>query len=474
MKLIFRYILRTHAAPFIFGTATVVFIFLMQFVMNYLDQLVGKGLNEWLILELITYNIAWMLVLAVPMGVLFSTLMAFGSMSAAHEITIIKASGGSLIRMMMPVVIMGFIVSVALFWFNDQVLPEANHSAKILMSDIQRKKPTFALESGQFSTQLDGYTILARKVDSATGTMKGVTIYDMSQFQRRNIISADTGFLKFSDDFKNLILDLKNGEIHQVNLGVVDNYRIVNFEKYKISIPASGFAFEQSSSDIVAKGDRELNIRDMEEIVDSARVNKNKFLEDADSLMKSMLNSYIFGKIKDTGNIGREKPVKNLNLPDESYKGISVELYNDSPDTTNEAILNRIMSKTNIDKSIIVGQQNQAEFFDTKIGQYQVEIYKKYAIPFACLVFVFVGAPLGIITKGGNFGLSAGISLLFYIFYWVSLIGGEKLADRGILQPWLAMWLGNIIIGILGIILTLRVNYESLHFLDIRNLWRKN
>ena len=473
MKLIFRYILKTHAAPFIFGTATVVFIFLMQFIMNYLDQLVGKGLDEWLIIELIIYNIAWMLVLAVPMGVLFSTLMSFGTMSAAHEVTIIKASGGSLIRMMSPVVIMGFLLSLGLFWFNDQVLPEANHSAKILMSDIQRKKPTFALESGQFSTQLEGYTILARKVDSASGVMKGVTIYDMTQFQRRNIISADTGFLKFSDDFRNLILDLKQGEIHQVNLGAVDNYRIVKFEKYNIKIPASGFAFEQSSSDIVAKGDRELNIKDMEQIVDTARANKQRFIDDADSLMKFMLSSYIYGKQKDSLKAGVEKPMQNIVLPDESFKGITAELYDDSPDTTSESVLNRIVSRTNIDKSIITGQKNQADFFDTKIGQYQVEIYKKYAIPFACLVFVFVGAPLGIITKGGNFGLSAGISLAFYIFYWVSLIGGEKLADRGILQPWLAMWLGNIIIGILGIILTLRVNFESLHFLDIRNLWRK-
>jgi len=415
-----------------------------------------------------------MLVLAVPMGVLFATLLSFGSMSAAHEITIIKASGGSFIGMMTPVVIMGFLISLGLFWFNDQVLPEANHSAKILMSDIQRKKPTFALESGQFSTQLEGFTILSRKVDSATGIMKGVTIYDMTQFQRRNIISADTGFLQFSDDYKSLILDLKNGEIHQVNLGAVDNYRIVNFDKYKISIPASGFAFEQSSSEIVSKGDRELNIKDMEQIVDTARSNKQKFLTDADSLMKYMLSSYIFGKQKDSIIPSKEIPLRNLNLPDESYKGITSELYDKTPDTTSESVLNRIMSRTNIDKSIIVGQQNQADFFDTKIGQYQVEIYKKYAIPFACLVFVFVGAPLGIITKGGNFGLSAGISLAFYIVYWVSLIGGEKLADRGILQPWLAMWLGNIIIGVLGIILTLRVNYESLHFLNIRNLWRKN
>ncbi len=435
--------------------------------MNYLDQLVGKGLSEWLIIELITYNIAWMLVLAVPMGVLFSTLLAFGSMSAAHEITIIKASGGSLVRMMSPVVVFGFIISVALFWFNDKVLPEANHSATILMSDIQRKKPTFALESGQYSTQLEGYTILARKVDSISGTMKGVTIYDMTQFQRRNVISADTGTLKFSDDYKSLVLDLYYGEIHQFALGLTDNYRIIKFDYYNISIPASGFSFEASSADYVSKGDRELNISDMNTIVDTAYVNYEKFIKSGDSLARLSISKYIFGNgaFTEPKNIS-ERPLTAIGIKDSSTQEVKLNTYEDSTDINKISVINRILSKTNIDKSVVIGQQNQADFFKSKIKQYNVEIYKKYAIPFACLIFVFVGCPLGIITKGGNFGLSAGMSLVFYIFYWVCLIGGEKLADRGILDPWLAMWLGNIVIGVLGIFLTLRVSYESIFFFN--------
>lgn len=465
--IISRYIVRNFIAPFVFGTATVVFIFLMQFIMNTLDSLVGKGLETMLIVELITYNIPWMLVLGVPMGVLFATLMTFGSMSAAHEVTIIKASGGSLIEMMRPIIILGALLSVALFWFNDNVLPNSNINAKILISDIQRKKPTFALESGQFSTQLEGYTILSRKVDSASGIIRGITIYDMSQFQKRNIISADTGILKFTEDYKNLVLNLKNGEIHQLNLGSLDNYRIINFDKYQITIPATGFALDKSSSDFVSKGDRELNISDMQQIVDTASANKEKFLNETDTIVKKIIKAYIYGINQENYNsistnyFGRyTKPVsKQYSISDTISQTLPIDI-----------VLNKLINKINIDKSLISGQLNQSMYFDAKIRQYQVEIYKKYAIPFACLIFVFVGAPLGIITKGGNFGLSAGISLAFYVFYWICLIGGEKLADPGIVQPWLAMWLGNIIIGILGIILTLRVNFESLHFLDIRNI----
>jgi lipopolysaccharide export system permease protein len=107
---------------------------------------------------------------------------------------------------------------------------------------------------------------------------------------------------------------------------------------------------------------------------------------------------------------------------------------------------------------------SQKEQYAKRKRQYQVEIQKKYAIPFACLLFVFVGCPLGIITKGGNFGFSAAISLAFYIFYWACLIGGEKLADRGMLSPQLSMWLGNAIIALFGLLLTLRVNNESFRF----------
>ena len=188
-----RYLLRLHIGPFLFGTLTVLFLFLLQFLMNNLDKLLGKGLDNGIIVQVILLSLAWMVVLAVPMGVLFSTLMAFGSMSAAQELTIIKSGGRSLWRMMAPLIMIGSLLFYGMYWFNDKILPESNHQFKILMQDIQRKKPTFSIEAGQFVTQLEGYTILARHIDSATRTLYGVTIYDNGQSSRLNVLSADTG-----------------------------------------------------------------------------------------------------------------------------------------------------------------------------------------------------------------------------------------------------------------------------------------
>lgn len=586
MYLIDRYILRSHIAPFVFGTGTVVFLFLMQFLILSLEQLVGKGLSEWLILKLIVLNMSWMLILAVPMGVLFSTLMAFGMMSMTHEVTIVKASGASLLRMMTPVIISAFILYIGLFWFNDRILPQSNLEVKILMNDIQRKKPTFALESGLFSTQLDGYTILSRHVDSLTGILNGVTIYDMTRYQNRNIISADTGKISFTPDYKKLILDLSKGEIHQFSISTLDNYKIINFDNYRIAMDAFGFAFEQSRADMVSKGDREMNIADMKVIVDTAESGRNKLVVKLDSVINNILDDFIFGKsnlasnavtsnksaiinldsasskpiadtvkktaapqnkiVKDTAkkesylsqiNKKFSKAVKerrtNLNedtvfseesksrmqkqmseeskkltadsirkdaiakglAAKEKYASESNNLIKNSKfpaktieknpenkikiveqnvvDTSYSEILGRILRRLNLAKSNIQPDINNIQYFSSRSGQYQVEIFKKYSIPFACLIFVFVGAPLGVITRGGNFGISAGISLGFYLFYWACLIGGEKLADRGILAPWLAMWTANIIVGVIGIFLTLKVNYESLNLVLFSKLFSR-
>ena len=566
----------------------------MQFLMISLGDLVGKGLSEWLILKLIVYNMAWMVILAVPMGVLFSSLMSFGSMSMSHEVTIIKASGGSLLRMMAPVVIGGFFLYLGLFYFNDVILPESNHQVKIMMNDIQRKKPTFALESGLFSTQLDGYTILARHVDSIDGSLSGVTIYDMTKFQNRNIISSDSGRISFTPDYKKLVLDLKEGEIHQFSVNAVNDYKIIRFSDYRIAMNAYGFAFEQSSSDMVSKGDREMNVGDMNAIVNTADSNKKTILIRVDSIVRQTIDDMIFGKpilAVDTSYISQkeqrdslliaknqsnnakvqkktilpakkieksvikpkevesakiaiakpdtpksyrqrvqekfeaavnkgntdinsdtiysdntqkelqsklafekkrlvddsiksagiakalEKPVERLNkVTSSDIKGTisgtvsgiqsteNAKPYNQALDTSYNEVLNRVLQQANLAKSAIQADINNIRFFDARSKQYRVEIYKKYSLPFACVIFILVGAPLGIITKGGNFGISAGISLVFYVFYWACLIGGEKLGDRGIISPWLGMWMANIVVGSIGILLTLRVNNESLKF----------
>lgn len=449
-----RYILRSHVAPFIFGFSTVVFIFLMQFLMNYLNQLVGKGLSEWVILQLIVYNIAWMVILAVPMGVLFSTLMAFGSLSANHEITIVKASGGSLIKMMVPVVIMASLITYGLFLFNDIILPESNHRAKVMMNDIKRKKPTFNLESGKFSTDIEGYTIIAREVDSLTGNLYGVTIYDHKQPKLRNVISADSGYVKFEPNMEKMILTLLNGEVHQMELSNPRDYKIINYNEYVISMNASGFSFDRTEEGVISRGDREMRIQDMQVIVDESSSSRDK----ADSNLVVLINNhfdYLLGIEKELISSEVDNTIDIAEFtPNAKVK--------DSTDALQNAEKRMNFLRANVRTNY--SQYNQHK---KRARQYEVEIQKKYAIPFACVLFVFVGCPLGIMTRKGNFGISAGISLVFYIFYWACLIGGEKLADRGILDPTVSMWLGNGIIAFLGIMLTLKVNYETFNFFRI-------
>jgi lipopolysaccharide export system permease protein len=439
MKIINRYILKSHLAPFIFGSSTVIFLFLFQFLIKYIDLLLGKGLSNWIIIQLIVYNLSWMVVLAVPMGVLFSTLMTFGAMSASQEITIIKSSGGSLIKMMAPLIISGTVLSYLLFVYNDYVLPQANHQAKDLLNDIKRKKPTFALEEGQFSTQIDGFTILARQMDSASGAIKGVTIYDNTGNRNKSIISSDSGFIYFNEHISKLVMDLTDGEIVQYLDNKINNMKVINFKTFNVNFKVAGFSLERTEDDNSSKGDREMTISEMRAYVNDAQAKLNK----SDSVINSKINShldYLLGKVT-----RKTTPVFTSLTKDEK---MSIALTNSE-------------RNLNILKAGIFSESQMRNTYLLQEKKYLVEIYKKYSIPFACLIFVFVGCPLGVMTKGGNFGISAGISLGFYILYWACLIGGEKIADRALLSPLLSMWMGNIIVGILGIILTLKVNNEN-------------
>lgn len=201
--ILWRYILRAHVGPFVFGTSVIVFLFLSQYMMRYLGDLTSKGLGTDFILEFLALNVAWIVVLAIPIGILFSTLMAFGALSSTSEVTVMKASGMGLIRMMVPVMVVGSLLWAFTFWFTDNVLPDSNHRLSTMMSDIKQLKPTFAVEAGRFSTQVDGFTILARAMDSS-GVTHGVTIYDGSRVDRQNIVSADTGKLAFSPSLTKL------------------------------------------------------------------------------------------------------------------------------------------------------------------------------------------------------------------------------------------------------------------------------
>lgn len=424
------------------------FLFLLQFLMNNLDKLIGKGLDNAIILQVIMLSLSWMIVLAIPMGVLFSTLMAFGSMSGAHETTIIKSGGRSLWRMMMPIIFIGCGLFYGVYWFNDTILPESNHRFKILMQDIQRKKPTFAIESGRFVSQLEGYTILARKVDTASGAMYGVTIYDNGFSTRTNVLSADTGSIKFSSDYARVIVTLRNGEVHQLQKQKRTDFRIMRFAKHVISIAARDFLFQQSDVNPGSRGDREMSIADMRAIVFETDASINVTQKRIDTLMQDHYVEVMQARIAgDSSGLtdALQKPSKPNDID----------------------IQKRVMNRLSMLLSPLESDLFQASEQQKKKKVYLVEIYKKYSIPCACLVFVFIGCPLGMMSKRGNFGISAAISLIFYVIFWACLIGGEKLADRDLISAEVGGWFGIYVTGFIGLALTFIMNNEW----SIKDIW---
>jgi lipopolysaccharide export system permease protein len=458
------YLLRAHVGPFLFSFCTLMFLFLLQFIMKFIDQLVGKGLSAWTILELITLNLAWMVVLAAPMSVLVAVLMAFGDLSSRNEITAMKATGVSIYTMMAPLFLAAAIMSALLILFNNDVLPEANHRAKTLTMDIRRKRPTFSLVAGLFSQEIQGYSMLVHKTYEKTNDLEGITLYDYSNPNVNIVITAERGTISFSPDARKLIMDLQKGEIHELDLVNLTEYKRIRFDKHRIVTEVQGFDFERTEEGTVMRGDRELSASAMRHIVDSLWHVRQEFdtvlqvaaTKDVEQLLGATL-----------------MPQRNPGPPPSG--GIQAMQAYQSAVMSGESKESRVkrMSAT------VQNELLRIEFVEKQIDQYKVEIYKKYSIPIACLVFVLVGVPLGIMSRRGGFGIAASLSFGFFLLYWAFLIGGEKLADRNLLSPFWGMWAANILLGIVGIYLTIRIGKEAVvidwSFLQrlIPERWRK-
>jgi len=456
MKL-WRYILRAHYGPFVLSNAIIVFLFLLQFLMKRAGDLVGKGLSTWVILELISLNLAWMLVLSVPMSVLVATLMAFGKLSADNEITIMRASGMSLYRMMVPVFFMGSLVTVALIWFNNSVLPEANIRLQTLMTDIVRIKPTLSIQAGVFTAEeeLPNYRILVRRTFEKSNDLEGVTIYDMSDPDHAVVVTAVRGVVSFSPDYTNIVMDLSDGEIHEVDNKTFNRYRRLRFDRHRVAIPASGFGFHRTDASTMRRDDRTMSSAMMQAIVDSIRLRQAVRITAFEERMATHLRQYFEGAPKYSAAApARER----IAFAEDTTRFVPLALRTEGDSV---GAVWRALTDARQLQAEAMADASAIDFDERQMDRFRVEIYKKYSIPFACIVFLLIGVPLGSIARRGGFGMGAGLSLGFFLFYWACLIGGEKLADRGVLTPFWGMWMANYVLGSIGVLMTLRTARES-------------
>ena len=459
MFLLARYIIKEHIGPFLFSLAVIMFVFVTKFIVQYIGRIFGKGLSLITILEFVYLNLAWMFALAVPMSVLVAALMAFGRLSSDNEITILKTSGISLYKIIRPVLASTILLTIFMYWFNDQLLPEYNHRARLLFSSISRKKPTLQLEQGIYMT-LGKYSILIQEIERSLGEevvvksdivgpefsedaadrLKKITIFDRSSTDLQRTVIANRGKLVFDKERERLVFTLFDGEIHEINSRDYSEYRRLQFSVNNFYIPAPELVFRREEDEF--RSDREMSVSMMQTEVKKFQKSIGNALDN----MKLILRGYYYHP--DT----LQHFLLASNLKTEQNPISAEEMQN---------LRSRSVRKTQAVMQKLDNEKNNIDYYQKQIYRFQVEIHKKFSIPFASIVFILIGTPLGIKARKGSLGVGVTFSIGFFLLYWIFLIGGEELADRQLLSPFMAMWLPNMIVGSFGAYLTYRVVKET-------------
>ena len=468
MKQIHLQILRMLPGPFFGWLTTLMFLLVMQFLIRYLPDLVGRGLPPGVILEIVAYNLAYMVVLAVPMSVLISTLMTFGKLAEANVYTVLKSAGVSLIQIAWPALLAAVFVSLVMVKFNSEMLPAANYRASSLWKDIRKKKPGFELTSGIFYDGISDYSILVQELPPETNEMIDVTIFDTSTNKREQIvIKAARGELHTEADGVSVKLRLFDGEIHRIlpprNRNAEIRYERLAFGEHTLSIDLSELSFERSETGNGYRSDRTMPTQLMVKYVDSLETSIGE--QHASLLAGGMrwLQDSTYVPFKDSRILAIDVADTASAYP--TNRVALASLTQQQQQRVYENALNLLRaSRTTVDNT-----KRSVEWEIERADRYRVEIHKKFSIAVACIIFTLIGIPLGLSMRRGGLGAVGGMALAIFLFYWVTLVQGEKLADRGMLIPWVGMWGANLVMLIIGLLLLLFVLFD----LRARPIFRK-
>ena len=439
MRIIHWYILRQHLVPLLLGFGVVTFILEMDALFDYLDLLVTRGVAPAVVFQLFALSLGFIVALSVPCAVLVAVLMTFGRLSQDNEITALRASGVNLATVMGGPLAAAGVLAAGLTLFNNHVLPEANHAVMNLLIDIGRMRPTVKMQEGVFITDFPGYSMLVQSVNGHTNEMKGITIYQMNPGGPPTLILARRGYLTYTPDGHTAVLELKDGEIHEIpaDEGGPRIYRRMVFKTHVIHISGAGAILERSVRE--ARSDREMSAKQLIE------ERKRVFGEYRGALDQHVAHLAPYGLT--------ERDLRSAVPESPSWSGrIGALLGRLGGRGRLLARVEREHPEVHTELEI---WQMERRAIQQRAAGLSVEINKKFSLPAACVVFVLLGAPLGMRVRRAGPAV-AFVSVAFFLFYYLCLVGGEELADHLLLPAWLAMWLPNIVLGAWGLLATLR------------------
>lgn len=425
MKILQKYILKEHVAPFFISLLVVTFILLIDRIIDLLNTILEKKLDIFTVLNLFGLSLPYMLALSIPMAVLVATILAFGRMTVDRETVAMKSSGINIYRMIGPLLGVALLLAGLMVYFNNTFLPNTNHKLKNLMVKIAYYKPMTIIKAGEFTNVLD-YTIYVR--ENNVTDLKDVLIYDRSETRFPRTLFAKTGNVQQMDNGNSLQITLKNGEMHERNDKEPGKYQIRKFDTFVV------------------------NIRNI--------ANNMDFFETGYRTDREMTGKQLMLGIKD-----KKKEIAKLDANIERLTKQVTELKQSGSGFAHDADLRRYSVMLQMD------EDRRADMAEN-MRSLEVELHKKYSLSFAVIIFVLIGIPLGLMTRSSGIGMAFSVSSVIFLIYYVSLNGGEQLADKGHISPFISMWISNIIFFI-GSLLLIYASIKEKKLFDFQQiLWK--
>lgn len=454
-------LVKSYVGPFILTFFIALFVLDMQFLWKYVDDLVGKGLDTWVISELMFYASAQIVPRALPLAVLLAAIMVYGDLGEHMELTAAKSAGISLLRMMRPLLVTVIFISFFTFFFSNNVLPLANLKFSALLYDIRHQKPTVAIKEGIFYNEIDGFNLrVGRKGDDGL-SLYNILIYDHTSGQGDDhIITAQKG--KMTQDEKNmsLTLTLENGEQYKElppKSPDKQNYEMyhTSFGSWEKKFDLSRFKLTRTDENFFKDMKQMMTFSQLVHQIDTINLDKNN--------LKAGLHNYVvpyYGYLR-TGLDTLKTPPKaeNINFPMD-FKNTK-EMLRTFNKTEVTSIMERALTQSRNIKNYSNIVIQQLAFKNVDIVQHMIEVYRKFTLSVACIVLFLIGAPLGSIIRKGGLGWPLFWSVLFFIIYHVTSIIGEKMAEKLVVNTMLGMWMSTLILIPIGAFLTYKAANDS-------------
>ena len=469
MKKLDRFIIRSFVGPFIAILFVVVFILVMQFLWLYIDELVGKGLSIKVILEFLAWGSATMLPLSLPLATLLASMMTLGTLGENNELLAIKAAGISLQRVMIPLVAICGLVSVGAFFVSNDLIPVAYNKIYTLRDDIGKTKAEIKIPTGTFYNGIDGYILRINDRNDESGMMNGVMVYNHTKNKGNTSLTiADSAIMRMSKEKNYLTFILYNGTNYEETNN--KKYRDttlqlqkIDFEKQEMIIPLENYGFQKSDSSRFDDQVKSMNLKQLHHGQDSIGSLDSSSKQ---ANLKSLRGSRTLRYNSQLDTATKKLPVSNFEREDlGQWKNIADEI--------------NALEKAKINaeelQSILNSYARERYYHNFTLRLIDIEILKKFALSIACLIFFFIGAPLGALIRKGGLGTPAIISVLFFVAYWVIDISGTKLAKDGAVGPFHGVFFSSYILLPTGLFLTWKAINDSAIFSaeSLKNSFKK-